>query len=83
MDVSSLSLPPVLQAGEGDVGGVLRLALEDVDGVGGFGGPESASLAGGTLTARTDQFYNYLRLSAQWYRVSVHSSRFKDICSGL
>ena len=64
VDVSSLSLPPVLQAGEGDVGGVLRLALEDVDGVGGLRRPQSAPLAGGTLTARTDQFYNYLRLSA-------------------
>ena len=64
LDVFSFSLPPAVQAGEGDVGGVLRLALEDVDGVGGLGGPESASLAGGTLTARTDQFYNYRRLSA-------------------
>ena len=56
MEVPRLPLPPAVQAGEGDVGGVLRLALEDVDGVGGFGGPQSAPLAGGTLAARTDSF---------------------------
>ena len=61
MEVPRLPLPPAVQAGEGDVGGVLRLALEDVDGVGGLGGPESAPLAGGTLTARTDQLYNCVK----------------------
>ena len=58
LDVPRLSLPPAVHAGEGDVGGVLRLALEDVDGVGGLGGPQSAPLTGGTLAARTDQLYN-------------------------
>ena len=58
LDVSSLSLAPAVEAGEGDVGGVLRLTLEDVDGVGGLGGPESAPLTGGTLAATTHQLYN-------------------------
>ena len=69
LDVSSLSLAPAVEAGEGDVGGVLRLTLEDVDGVGGLGGPESAPLTGGTLAARIDQLYNCVNLC------SVLSSR--------
>ena len=58
LDVSSLSLPPAVEAGEGDGGGVLRLTLEDVDRVGRLGGPQSAPLTGGTLAARTAQLYN-------------------------
>ena len=57
---SCLPLPPAVEAGEGDVGGVLRLTLEDVYGVGGLGGPQSAPLTGGTLAARTDQLDNCL-----------------------
>ena len=40
------------------MGGVLRLTLEDVDRVGGLGGPEDALLTGGTLAAGTAQLYN-------------------------